>query len=120
METFELRISALIKHLESSKPCTDWKEAHELVKSKWIEVCSDVGMPKGYLEVISQAQLIPEPDLDTSPAGNFHLNRSDEPLICTYIQANGGIVIQRMEGASAMEILLNLPPDLSPGIHLQS
>ncbi|PIG09623.1 hypothetical protein [Comamonas sp. 26] len=120
METFELRISALIKHLERSKPCADWKSAHELVKSKWIEVCSEVGMPQGYLEEISQTELVPEPDLDTSPAGNFLLNGEDEPLVCTYIQANGGIVIQRMEGASAMEILMNLPPDLSPATQLQS
>lgn len=120
METFELRISALIKHLESSKPCSDWKEAHELVKCKWIKVCSEVGMSQDYLDDISQVQLVPEPNLDTSPAGNFHLNAADEPLVCTYIQANGGIVIQRMEGASAMEILMNLPPDLNPAIHLQS
>lgn len=120
METFELRISALIKQLEGSKPCVGWKEAHELVKSKWIEVCSEVGMPQEYLEGISQARLVPEPDLDSSPAGNFHLNSTDEPLVCTYIQANGGIVIQRMEGVSAMEILMNLPPDLSCAIHLQN
>lgn len=119
METFELRISTLIKQLKSSKPCADWREAHELVKSKWIEVCSEVGMPQGYLELISQTPLVPEPDLDTSPAGNFQLNGVDEPLVCTYIQADGGIVIQRLEGASAMEILMNLPPDLSPTTHLQ-
>lgn len=76
-----------------------------------------MGMPREYLRELSEWQLAPESEKYPAASGTLHLHGNDEPKIDAYFQADGGIVIQRMDGIDAMHILLSMPALSSMASH---
>lgn len=75
------------------------------------------GHAEKYLQELSKWYLAFGSEECSGAGGRLHLNGSGEPKVVAFIQADGGIVVQRMDGYEAMHILLSMP---APGCMLSS
>lgn len=108
-DTHTERFFMLLGRLNHQPPCTTRMQAHDLLLKLWIDVARQTGAPSALLSKMKQRTISHEHGWTRITADPCYWSSSTTPGVRISLHHDGTIVMQRINDASAAEIVFFRP-----------